>query len=59
MKPGLSYRVFAQWGPRQETPEALAARWLKLIGRLRAIDPIFDAHMSAGSPSQWGTDSPR
>ncbi|HUI19536.1 MAG TPA: hypothetical protein VLZ74_00605 [Methylocella sp.] len=37
---GLLHRGFS-WGPRQETPEELAARWLKLIVRLQAIDPIF------------------
>ncbi len=41
MTPGLSYSVFTRWGPRQETPEDLAARWLKLIARLQAVNPIF------------------
>lgn len=41
MTPGLDYSTRVFWGPRQETPEELAARWLKLIARLQAIDPIF------------------
>jgi Immunity protein 52 len=41
MKPGLGYYNGVFRGPRQETPEELAARWIKLIARLQAIDPIF------------------
>jgi hypothetical protein len=41
MTPGLGYHTGVFWGPRQETPEELAARWIKLIARLQAIDPIF------------------
>ena len=41
MTPGLDYYTGVFWGPCQETPEELAARWLKLIARLQQIDPIF------------------
>ena len=30
------------WGPRRETPAALAARFLNLLDRLKAVDPVFD-----------------
>lgn len=45
--PGLSYAAVANWGPRQETPDALAARWIEMIERLQAVDPIF-AHWYDG-----------
>jgi hypothetical protein len=38
---GLGYNAGVFWGPRQETPEELAARWRTLIARLQAIDPVF------------------
>lgn len=41
MTPGMDYYAGVFWGPREETPEQLAARWLKLIARLQAIGPIF------------------
>jgi hypothetical protein len=41
MTPGLGYYIGAFWGPRQATPEEFAARWINLIARLQAIDPIF------------------
>ncbi|MHB8885271.1 MAG: Imm52 family immunity protein [Methylovirgula sp.] len=41
MTPGLDYYTGVFWGPRQETPAALAARWIKLIARLQAVDPTF------------------
>ncbi|MHB8887178.1 MAG: Imm52 family immunity protein [Methylovirgula sp.] len=41
MTSGLHYYTGVFWGPREESPEELAARWLKLIPRLRQIDPIF------------------
>src|SRR5579863_110940 len=47
---GLHYYAGVFWGPRQESPEELAARWLKLIARLQTLDPIF-AH--------WFTSKPR
>ncbi|HUI22394.1 MAG TPA: Imm52 family immunity protein [Methylocella sp.] len=40
----MSVRDFgatATWGSRREVPEALADRWIKLITRLQAIDPVF------------------
>ena len=30
------------WGPRRETPAALAARFVDLLDRLKAVDPVFD-----------------
>ncbi|MHB8886094.1 MAG: Imm52 family immunity protein [Methylovirgula sp.] len=41
MIPGLDYYTGVFWGPREESPEQLAARWLKLIERLQQIDPLF------------------
>ncbi|QXX74319.1 Imm52 family immunity protein [Methylovirgula sp. HY1] len=41
LKPGRGYHTGVFWGPREEKPEELAARWLKLIARLQAVDPIF------------------
>jgi hypothetical protein len=40
----MSMRDFsatATWGSRREGPEALAERWVKLIARLQALDPVF------------------
>jgi len=31
----------AIWGPRRETPAALAARFVNLLDRLKAVDPVF------------------
>jgi hypothetical protein len=39
MNPEFYAGVF--WGAREETSEELAARWLRLISRLQAVDPIF------------------
>ncbi|MEW6438709.1 MAG: Imm52 family immunity protein [Pseudomonadota bacterium] len=39
--PGLDYFASLFWQGRAETPEELAVRWLKLIARFQAIDPIF------------------
>jgi hypothetical protein len=35
------YTIHAFWGPRRETPEALAVRFDNLIYRLASIDPVF------------------
>jgi hypothetical protein len=35
------YTINGFWGPRRETPEALAAKFDRLIDRLAGIDPIF------------------
>jgi hypothetical protein len=35
------YVARSVWGPRAETPEVLARRFLDLIARLKKIDPIF------------------
>ncbi|MGH6838612.1 MAG: Imm52 family immunity protein [Methylocella sp.] len=35
------YYIHAYWERRAETPEALAARFVRLIDRLREIDPVF------------------
>jgi len=32
----------AFWGPRRETPAALAARLINMLDRLKAVDPVFD-----------------
>ena len=40
----MSMRDFsatATWGSRREGAEALAKRWIKLITRLQALDPVF------------------
>ncbi len=41
IKDSKKYSAGAFWGPRRETPQALAARFLKLLGRLQDIDPAF------------------
>jgi hypothetical protein len=35
------YNIHAYWERRAETPDALAARFVRMIDRLREIDPIF------------------
>jgi hypothetical protein len=37
----IGYCINAGWGPRQETPKAIAARFLSLVDRLATIDPVF------------------
>lgn len=37
----VGYTIFSCWGPRQETPQAIATRFLTLIDRLAPIDPVF------------------
>lgn len=49
LKPGLGYHAGVFWVAREETPEALAARWLELIERLQAVDPIFAHWYTWGS----------
>jgi hypothetical protein len=44
------YTIHAYWGPRRETPEALAARFLNLLGRLSRIDPVFGHWIWTGAP---------
>jgi hypothetical protein len=52
MKPTNSdqYKVHAYWGPRREAPEALAARFIKLLDRLSRIDPTFNHWIWTGAP---------
>src|SRR5579862_9595275 len=35
------YKIHAFWGPRRETPQELAARFLDLVDRLSSIDPML------------------
>jgi hypothetical protein len=41
MTRAASYDISAFWGPRLETPEELAARWIELMARLQAVDPLL------------------
>ena len=43
---GHYYFIRASWGARPETPEALAARFLKNIDLLSAIDPLLALWLS-------------
>jgi hypothetical protein len=36
------YDILASWGPRVETPEAIAARFLACMDRLKQIHPAYD-----------------
>jgi hypothetical protein len=36
------YKIHASWGPRVETPEAIAARFLACIDRLKQIHSAYD-----------------
>ncbi len=36
------YYIHASWGPRAETPEVIAARFLACIDRLKQIHPAYD-----------------
>ncbi len=36
------YSIYAFWGPRAETPEALATRFNKLIDELAPLHPVFN-----------------
>ena len=38
---GLKYSIMTYWGPRADTPEALAPRFLRTLDELSAIDPAF------------------
>jgi hypothetical protein len=38
----IGYSINTWWGPRQETPKAIATRFLSLVDRLATIDPVFD-----------------
>lgn len=35
------HSIYAYWGPRRETPQSIAKRFLTLIDRLAPIDPVF------------------
>ncbi len=41
MMPKVSFNLSAFWGPRRETPAALAQRWLATVRQLRALDPAL------------------
>ena len=41
MMPKISFNLSALWGPRRETPAALAQRWLATVRQLRALDPAL------------------
>ena len=43
----LIYSIMAYWGPRADTPEALAPRFLRTLDELSAIDPAF-SHWQIG-----------
>ncbi|MGP0058711.1 MAG: Imm52 family immunity protein [Beijerinckiaceae bacterium] len=45
---GKTYNVQAVWGPRAQTPDALARRFTRLIDALRDIDPLFKSWIVAG-----------
>jgi hypothetical protein len=36
------YCIHASWGPRAETPEAIAARFLACLDRLKPVHPAYD-----------------
>jgi Immunity protein 52 len=46
------YKINAFWGPRVETPEALAVRFNRLIDRLAPVDPVFGDWMWVGRESE-------
>jgi hypothetical protein len=37
----IGYAIMSCWGPRPETPEAIAKRFLNLVDGLAGIDPVF------------------
>jgi len=41
MSEDVHYSAGAFWGSRREGPESIAERWIKLITRLQALDPVF------------------
>ena len=41
MMPEVSFILSAFWGPRRETPAALAQRWLATVHQLRTLDPAL------------------
>jgi len=36
------YKIYASWGPREESPEVIAARYLACTDRLKQIHPAYD-----------------
>jgi hypothetical protein len=38
---GVSFCATAKWEARDQSPADVAARWLHLVERLRALDPVF------------------
>ncbi|MGA7655238.1 MAG: Imm52 family immunity protein [Methylocella sp.] len=41
-----AYYIHASWGPRTETPEAIAARFLVCVDRLKQVHPAYDDWIS-------------
>jgi hypothetical protein len=41
MSDDVDFSATATWGSRREGPEDLAERWIKLITRLQALNPVF------------------
>jgi hypothetical protein len=37
-----AYSIYAWWGPRAETPEVIAARFLACVDRLKRVHPAYD-----------------
>ncbi len=55
-KPRSGCYIRACWASREETPEALADRFVKLIDRLGQIDPVFELWTSgARGPKKFET----
>jgi len=46
------YAIHCSWERRAETPEEIAARFLRMINSLRRIDPIFHSWESGGPPAK-------
>ncbi|MGO9675189.1 MAG: Imm52 family immunity protein [Methylocella sp.] len=42
MSSAPEYYIHADWGPRVETPDAIAARFLACVDRLKPIHPVYD-----------------
>jgi hypothetical protein len=50
---GKSYNVKATWGPRAETPEALADRFVTMIDSFQSIDPLLTSWMVERKTYEW------
>lgn len=53
------YKIRSYWGPRGETPEVIAARYIKMVESFERIDPVFTPWFFLGADDLMPFDRAR